>query len=441
MEKILVIDDDKKIVEAIMSALPNDHYTFLTDYTGNDTLAIIEEHTVSVVLLDVFLGENNGLTILFQIRERFPEVNVVMISGESDIEIAVKAIQYGAFDFLEKPLNRSKLEITVKNALADYSQKKQNQHFKNELLEHYRFCGTSDAIQSVERIIDKAARSDIAILITGEHGTGKEIAARRLHYKSNRCSGPFVAVNCAAIPSELLESELFGHKKGAFTGAHFDKEGLFTKANDGTLFLDEIGDMPVALQAKLLRVLQEKEVLRIGDTEVQRVNIRVVSATNRSIQTLVSSETFRQDLFYRLNTLHIELPTLRSRAGDIPALTKTFLKEFCFENNIPLPVIGDTAMDELSGYSFPGNVRELKSIVQRTVILLDSPTIVQFVLPQDPKHTRNNDRIEGQLLDVKRTLLRGYLRERLHNLHGDKNALADELSIHVNNVHRLLKEP
>jgi DNA-binding NtrC family response regulator len=363
-----------------------------------------------------------------------------MISGESDIETAIKAVRNGAFDFLEKPLNRSKLTITLKNALADYLQKRENQRFKDELLKRFSFGGKSEAILAVERIIDKAAPSDIEVLITGENGTGKEIAARRLHYQSNRCSGPFVAINCASIPSQLLESELFGHAKGAFTGAHLDKDGLFIKANGGTLFLDEIGDMPMDLQAKILRVLQEKEVLRIGDSRVQSVDVRVLSATNRNIADLLSSDTFRKDLFYRLNTLHLQLPPLRNRREDIPTLAHAFIKEFCFENNIPIPEITNTAMDALCRYSFPGNVRELKGIIQRTVVLLDSPSIDQFVLPCETNYSRCKDRIEGALLDVKRNLLHEYLKQRLTELHGNKNALAEELSIHVNNLHRLLKD-
>ena len=440
MEKILVIDDDKDIVEAISKALQSQDYDVISDVGGKEYRQLMESGYIGLVLLDVFMGEISGLDILCDIRENYSEVNVIMISGESDIETAIRAIRMGAFDFLEKPISKNKLLVTVKNALSDRRQKQENNRFKENFLAKYVFHGSSEEIKKLEKTIEKAAGSTLSVLITGENGTGKEIAAKRLHYLSSRAAMPFITINCASIPGELLESELFGHKKGSFTGAISDKDGVFLRASGGTIFLDEIGDMPMDLQAKILRVLQEQEVVRIGESRPTKIDVRVISATNRKLKERIASNLFREDLFYRLNGLELQISPLRERKGDIPELVEHFVKELCFENNIEIPEIYQNAMGKLTSHSFPGNVRELKNIVSRTVIMNDSNKISSFDLPEHNNLFEISGDCLGSLSDVKKGLMGRYLKKRLHRLNDDKKELARELGIHVNNLYRLIKE-
>jgi len=438
METILVIDDDKEICDTIVRTLSSKEFNFVIRHNGSDALDIKK---YSLVLLDVYIGTDNGIEILQSLYKKNPEIPIIMISGESDIETAIKAIKIGAFDFLEKPLSRNKLKVTVKNAIKTAQQNKENIKLKESLKNKYSFGGNSEAINNIEKIIDRAAPSEISILIEGENGSGKEIAARRIHYSSKRASGPFIALNCASIPGELLESELFGYKKGSFTGATHDKDGLFIKAHQGTLFLDEIGDMPLELQAKLLRVLEEKEVTPIGESQSTAVDARILSATNRKIFESVKEGLFREDLFYRLNALTITVPPLRERVEDIPHLIRKFIIEFCYENNNPIPEIKTTAFEQLSHYYFPGNVRELKNIVHRTLILNDSNNIEEFYIENLSIKTKTPVlNTAGTLQDVKHSLLKNYLKERLDILQGDKKVLSQELEIHINNLYRLLKK-
>jgi len=439
MEKILIVDDDQLIVESLISTLDNDDYKFFTDNFGVNALEILECNNIELVLLDVFLGKINGIDLLKSIREKFPNINVIMISGEADIETAITAVRLGAYDFLEKPLNRSKLKLTIKNAIENIKQKRENDLLKNQILESYSFQGRSSKINKVMELTEKSGRTNISVLITGENGTGKEIAARRVHASSKRAGKPFVAVNCAAIPENLLESELFGYKKGAFTGADKDKEGMFIKANKGTLFLDEVGDMDLHLQAKLLRVLQEKEVLRVGGVATEKVDARFISATNRDLLKMVSEGSFREDLFYRLNGLEITIPPLRSRPEDIPVLVSDFVKEFCFENNLTIPEINDNALKELMKYSFSGNIRELKNIVHRTLALCENQVINNFLLYETKIKNIAFTESLGPLKETRQKLLAMYLSSRLSFFEGNRKKLADELGIHINNLYRMLK--
>ncbi|MBN1757947.1 MAG: sigma-54-dependent Fis family transcriptional regulator [Chitinispirillaceae bacterium] len=440
MEKILIVDDDYGVIESITSLFTNDEYEFLYDDTGKRVFELLEKEDINTILLDVFLGDVNGVDVLEKIRLQYPEKNVVMISGESDIETALRSVRAGAFDFIEKPFSKSKLRVTIKNSIADYRNRTSSDQFQKELLSSHTFGGESEPIGKVEKFIAKVARSDIPVLITGENGTGKEIAARRIHYLSERAAMPFVAVNCASIPKDLLESELFGYRKGAFTGAIHDKEGLFVKAAKGTLFLDEIGDMPLALQSKILRVLQEKEITRLGDTQPVPVAVRVLSATNQDINRCIAENRFREDLYYRINGVQIELPPLRERKDDIRVLTGKFINEYCYNNNLPLPSIGEQALRALNTYDFPGNVRELRNIVHRTLVLLEGNHIDAFIIQKKQQVKTERTKIKGSLMEVKKELLCGYLQNRLDALQGNRKALADELDIHVNNLYRLLRE-
>ena len=440
MEKILVIDDDNAIVEAISESLKPQGYDMISDIGGKGYRQLMGSGDISLVLLDVFMGEISGLDVLCDIRENYSDVNVIMISGESDIETAIRAIRMGAFDFLEKPISKNKLLVTVKNALSDRRQKQENSRLKENFLSKYAFHGSSDEIGRLEKTIEKAARSNLSVLITGENGTGKEIAAKRLHFLSARAAMPLVTINCASIPGELLESELFGHKKGSFTGAISDKDGVFLRASGGTIFLDEIGDMPFDLQAKILRVLQEQEVVRIGESKPTKIDVRVISATNRDLKQQISINRFREDLYYRLNGLELQISPLRERKEDIRDLVDHFVKELCFENNIEIPEIYQSAMTKLISHSFPGNVRELKNIVSRTIIMNDSSKITSFDLPQGDSKIDLTGECLGNLSDVKKRLMGQYLKKRLSRLDDDKKELARELGIHVNNLYRLIKE-
>ena len=438
MGEILIVDDDPGVIESIRDTLKDDGYIIHQSSDGKDIMKILDSAAVDVVLLDVSLGELNGVEILKIIKESRPSINVIMISGTSVIETAISAIRIGAYDFIEKPLGRNKLKITVKNAMADRKSREENDRYRCRMLDSCSFGGEGTLIKEVEKLIDKAASSLISVLITGENGTGKEIAAKRLHYKSGRASMPFTAVNCAAIPGELLESELFGHKKGSFTGASSDRDGLFIKARGGTVFLDEIGDMPLELQAKMLRVLQEKEVVRIGDSSPVKIDVRIISASNRNISGLISSGNFREDLYYRLNGLEINLPSLKERKEDIPELVKKFITEICHDSNMTMPGINPGAVTALQKYAFPGNVRELRNIVHRSLILCDGGIIDKFQMPEIDEASLEIDQQPGTLQEVKQMLLAKYLQKRLEALNGDRKKLAQELGIHANNLYRLI---
>ncbi len=438
MGDILIVDDDLKISESIRETLKDDGYVIHTAFDKKNILTLLDLKKIDVVLLDVYLGELNGVEILKLIKDRYPSINVIMISGASDIETAISAIRIGAYDFIEKPLGRNKLKIAVKNAMTDRRTKDENDRYREQMLDANCFGGDSIRIKDVEKLIDKAAPSNISVLITGDNGSGKEIAARRLHYKSGRASMPFTAINCASIPGELLESELFGHKKGSFTGASSDRDGLFIKAHGGTIFLDEIGDMPVDLQAKILRILQEKEVMKVGDSTPVKIDVRIISASNRNISSLIASGNFREDLYYRLNGLEINMPSLKDRKEDIPELVKRFIAALCHENNLLHPQITDSALADLREYDFPGNVRELRNIVHRSLILCDDGLIKKFQIPEFHEVSGDIDEQPGTLSEIKKKLLTKYLQNRLKSLNGDRKKLAEELGIHANNLYRLI---
>ncbi len=366
---ILVVDDEPNILSSVRRALELE--SFRTEVAGSGAIALekLAANSVDLVLVDVMMPEMSGLEFVEIARERFPEVVVVMMSGNATVETAVQATKLGATDFIEKPLSTEKLLITVSNALA--LDKLRDQNAKLRAAEHpeVAFLGNSEAMAQVFTTIERAAPTKGRVLITGENGTGKELVAKAIHYGSKRADGPFVRVNCAAIPSELIESELFGHEKGAFTGAQTQKRGKFELANGGTLFLDEIGDMTLEAQAKVLRVLQENELERVGGSETIKVDARVIAATNKVLPDEISKGTFREDLYYRLNVVPIHLPPLRERKLDIKLLVSHFVTIACEENGLKLKVIDDSAIAALSGYSWPGNVRELKNVVERAVIL------------------------------------------------------------------------
>ncbi len=369
MAKILIVDDEQAIREALVQVFEYEGHEVREATDGPEALAAVEEERPDVTFLDVKMHGMDGLETLERIREADPTGVVVMISGHGTIDTAVEATRKGAYDFLEKPLDTDRLLVTLRNALDVRGLSESVQLLRDQVESRYEIVGASSQIRSVLERIERVAATDARVLITGENGTGKELVARAIHRLSTRPSEKFVEVNCAAIPSELIESELFGHMKGSFTGAVADRAGKFEQADGGTLFLDEIGDMSLAAQAKVLRALEEGVVTRVGGSKVIEVDVRVIAATNKELEVEIAQGNFREDLFYRLNVVPIHIPSLRERREDIPMLVGHFMDRMARSDRVPVKVIEDSAIERLSALDWPGNVRELRNTVERLSIL------------------------------------------------------------------------
>ena len=384
--QILLIDDEAESCKALSLLLQRSGYTIKSCLSGEQALEILKFQFFDLVISDLLLPGVNGIDILKHIKENSPETSVILITGNASAETAVEAMKEGALDYITKPFNFERLKIQVAKALEKSRLVIENQYLKQQLHGRYRFTniiGTSQAMQYVFTCMQKVVETESTILILGSSGTGKELVAKAIHYNGPRKEKPFIAINCGAIPEDLLESELFGHVKGAFTSAVADKFGKFEAANGGTIFLDEIGDMPLHLQMKLLRVLQEHEIERVGSTKKIRLDVRLISATNVNLQQKVRSGEFREDLYYRLNVIPIHLPSLKERRGDIPQLARYFMEKICKEMNRPVMTISDDAMIAFEAYEWPGNVREMENIIERTVALTDGELINLGDLPPD----------------------------------------------------------
>ncbi len=373
---ILVIDDEPNILTTVRRSLELEGYTVEVAGSGAAGLAKLVEHDIDMVLLDVMMPGETGLEVLPKLRLAKPETIVVMMSGNATIDTAVQATKGGAHDFIEKPLSGDKLLITVQNALSFARMQSEHQRVRGRVRADFAMVGKGAAMRVIFDKVSKTAPTTGRVLITGENGTGKELVARAIHDHSKRAEGAFVKLNCAAIPSELIESELFGHEKGAFTGATQQRRGKFELADGGTLFLDEIGDMTLNAQAKVLRVLQENELERVGGGETIKVDVRVVAATNKDLQKEIAEGRFREDLFYRLAVVPIELPPLRARREDIPQLVEHFLEQVCADNMRRLKKVASAAMTLIMQHEWPGNVRELKNVVERLAILTGDAEII-----------------------------------------------------------------
>ncbi len=373
---ILVIDDEPNILTTVRRALEIEG--FHVEVAGNAALGLskLAEVDIDLILLDVMMPGESGLEVLPKIRVASPETVVVMMSGNATIETAVQATKAGAHDFVEKPLSGDKLLLTVNNALSFARLRHENSRLRGRAQIDFAMIGKGVGMRAIFDKVAKTAPTTGRVLITGENGTGKELVARAIHEHSKRAEGPFVKLNCAAIPSELIESELFGHEKGAFTGATQQRRGKFELADGGTLFLDEVGDMTPSAQAKVLRVLQENELERVGGGETIKVDVRVVAATNKDLQAEISAARFREDLYYRLAVVPIELPPLRARREDIPTLVGHFTETLCLDNGRRLKKIASAAMTLLMQHEWPGNVRELKNVVERLVILTGDAEVI-----------------------------------------------------------------
>jgi two-component system nitrogen regulation response regulator NtrX len=380
---ILIVDDEAGIRESLGALLRDEGYRIEAVDSGEACLQILEEKKFDLILLDVWLKKLDGLDTLERIRSHDDGPIVVMISGHGNIETAVRATKLGAFDFVEKPLSLEKIILVVRNALEFTRLETENQRLREELEVHHQILGSSVPMKALRQQIALTAPTNGRVLIYGESGTGKELVARALHASSLRHAMQFVEVNCAAIPEELIESEMFGHRKGSFTGASEDKIGKFQKADGGTLFLDEVGDMSLKTQSKVLRVLEEQRVEPLGSNQTTNVDVRIIAATNKKLDEEIGRGAFREDLFYRLNVIPFYVPALRERTEDIPTLAGAFLATFCQEYGKKQKEFSPTAMDVLLMYPWPGNVRELKNLVERLVIVCPSPRIEPHHLPPE----------------------------------------------------------
>lgn len=366
---VLIVDDEVSIRQSLTGALKDEGYRVILAGLGKEALELIREERPDVVLLDIWMPEMDGIETLKQIKAEWPDLIVIMMSGHGNIETAVKAIKLGAFDFAEKPLSLERILVLLQNASNVQDLTRENQALRKQVQKNRILVGNSPAMNHIQEIIRRVAPTTGSVLITGENGTGKELVAHAVHSLSLRYNKPFVEINCAAIPEELIESELFGHEKGAFTGATQLRRGKFDIANGGTLFLDEIGDMSLKTQAKILRILQEQKFERVGGSQTISVDVRIVAATNKDLKAEIQKGAFREDLFYRLNVIPFVIPPLRDRTEDIPLIAKYFLKDFSATHGRPLRDFTAEALDVLTAYSWPGNVRELKNLIERIVIL------------------------------------------------------------------------
>ena len=369
MSKILVIDDEKAIRNTLKEVLEYEKHEVDLAEDGSKGLEMFSANSYDIVLCDIKMAKMDGIEVLGKISEASTDTPVIMISGHGNIDTAVEAIKKGAYDFLEKPLDLNRLLITIRNAMDKSTLITQTQVLKNKVSKMYEIVGESEAIEKVKSMIDRVAPTEARVLITGSNGTGKELVAHQIHEKSNRAKGPFIEVNCAAIPSELIESELFGHEKGSFTSAIKQRIGKFEQANGGTLFLDEIGDMSLSAQAKVLRALQENKITRVGSDKDVHINVRVITATNKNIKKEIENNGFREDLYHRLSVILIHVPSLNEREDDIPLLAEHFNSLICNEYGMSKRIIKKDAIKELQNIQWTGNIREFRNVLERLIIL------------------------------------------------------------------------
>ena len=380
MSRILVIDDERSIRNTLKDILEFEKYQVELAEDGFKALELLQTKDFDVILCDIKMPGMDGIEVLQKVEELKPDTPVVMISGHGNIDTAVESIKKGAFDFIEKPLDLNRLLITLRNAMDKSSLITETKVLRKKAGKRFDIVGNSAGIQKVKDMVDRVAATDARVLITGSNGTGKELVARRLHEKSNRSEGPFIEVNCAAIPSELIESELFGHEKGAFTSAIKQRKGKFEQATGGTIFLDEIGDMSLSAQAKVLRALQESIITRVGGDSQIKVDVRVVAATNKNLAREIEQSYFREDLYHRLSVILIHVPDLNDRIEDIPVLAEYFIDLICTEYGIPQKTIEDDAIAELQKLKWTGNIREFRNVIERLIILCDKTITKDDVL-------------------------------------------------------------
>jgi len=444
MAKILVVDDEPNILRVMSQILHDEEHIVYEALDGASALVQIQRNELDLVFLDLWLPDCDGLELLAKIRKLQPEVAVVMVSGHGSIDSAVKSTKLGAYDFIEKPPTMERIVTISNNAIEATRLRRENRILKDRAEPDEIMIGNSQGMQNVRETIDRAAATNARVFITGGNGTGKELVAKAIFRKSKRSDKPFVKVNCAAIPDELIESELFGHEKGAFTGAVSKRMGKFESAHTGTLFLDEICDMSASAQAKVLRVLQESELERVGGNELIKVDVRIISATNIDVERAVAQSLFREDLYYRLNVIPVVLPSLAERKSDIPLLVNHFFSLFSKEHGIGEKQISDSGMNFLSECPWPGNVRQLKNILERVYIMVPSEVIngedISKYMESPDTFTDFSGSDKSNLKQAKEEFEKDYISKVLASVEFNVTAAAKELGIERTNLHRKIKQ-
>jgi two-component system nitrogen regulation response regulator NtrX len=435
---VLIVDDEEGIRESLSGIFEDEGYSVLTADSGEEALNILKEQSPDLVLLDVWLPGVDGVQTLQEIKILKPDLPVIMISGHGNIELAVKATQSGAYDFLEKPPSLERVLLVAHRALERRILEIENKALRQDLTKRWRLIGGSQKIAQLKEQIDMAAKSNSRVLILGESGSGKEVVARILHEKSNRAEKPFVEMNCAAIPQELIESELFGHEKGSFTGAFERKKGKFELADEGTLFLDEIGDMSLSTQSKVLRVIETQEFQRVGGSKSIKVDVRIISATNKDLMEEVKKSNFREDLFYRLNVIPIQVPPLRERKDDIQSLVEYFLEYFALEYGQKPKKISTDGLKLFESYDWPGNIRELRNVIERIVIMTPSNTITpkNIVIGSS---ARSDYFTFHTLKEARESFEKDFITKKLEENNWNISKTAEILDIERSNLHRKIK--
>jgi len=448
IETILIVDDEESIRQSLAGILHDEGYEVASAATGKEALDLLSEAQPSLALLDIAMPGMDGIEVLRRFKEARPEMQVIMITGHGTIDTAVQTTKMGAYDFLQKPLSLERVTLAVKHGLEEFRLRQENETLKKSIERRYEIVGRSTAVQSLKRQIALAGPTNGWVLIHGESGSGKELVARAIHKASKRTSGPFIEVNCAAIPQELIESELFGHEKGAFTGATGMKRGKFELADRGTIFLDEIGDMSLATQAKVLRVLEGQQFQRVGGTRTLRTDVRVIAASNKDLAAEIRKGSFREDLFYRLNVIPLEVPPLRDRKEDIPILVRYFLQEFATEYGQKPKAIDAAALDLFVRYPWNGNVRELRNFIERMMIMVPGPAIAAADVPAPvsrPQAGRPSaDALGGlgayaTLKEARAAFEKAFIIRKLKENNGNVSKTADEIDVERSNLHRKIR--
>ena len=450
---ILIVDDEESILTSLSSILQDEGHEVTVVKNGIEALRVYTMDPPDLMLLDIWMPEMDGMETLRRVRELVPTAQVMMMSGHGSIETAVKAIKLGAYDYIEKPLSLENVTLRVKHALDQYRLEQENRTLRTTVQRKFELVGQSPAMQLLQQLIETAGPTNSRVLIGGENGTGKELVARAIHQHSIRTGRPFVAVNCAAIPETLIESELFGHEKGSFTGATSMKRGQFEQADGGTLFLDEIADMSLSTQAKVLRALQEQQFTRVGGTKLMKVDVRVLAASNKNLLKEIEKGTFRDDLYYRLNVVPIIVPPLRERREDIPLLIRHFMNVHAEEQGLRVKEVSPEAMAVFQQYDWPGNIRELRNLIERLMIMVPGPIIdpaqtglslqarpvgstSQLTTPAvNPLFTQSYD----SLRDARNAFEKDYIARKLREHHWNISRTAEELKIERSHLHRKIK--
>jgi len=447
---VLIVDDESTIIDSLEGILSDDGFEVIHAFNGYEALKKIDSHSPDIVLLDIWMPGMDGIDTLKEIKQHHPSLPVVMITGHGSIESAVDATKSGAFDFLEKPLSIDKVILSINNALNFRKLEEENRYLRKKTIEKNSITGTSSAVQKLYGEIMAAAPTDSSILITGENGTGKEMVARTIHQFSKRPEGPFIIINCAAIPEEHLESELFGHEKGAFEGATAKNRGKFELAAGGSLFLDEIGDMSISTQAKMLRALESKTFQRIGSSRTLHMDVRVITSSNKDLDLEIKEGRFREDLFFRLNVIPIHVPALRERIDDLPILVGFFLSHLAEKSSAPKKTLSKEALEILKQWHWKGNVRELKNLMERLSIMVESDVIGKKDIPApynpDIKTSPETGEVRNRIFNMekldraKAAFEAEFIRSRVDRMNGDLQAAAKEMGASLNLVKKRISD-